>query len=198
MTAKTEKSIKERIGELIKSKKISVLQLAEQTGINSARIYKWYKENTNPKTDDAKILEKWLSSLEKGINNNNQAMEINQQVSRTIEAQMPNEKSMEIIKGLMESNKVLSESNKTLADAHYLLAKTNSDLAEMAKKATESEPQEIPAAVQSKLVQLLGYIAEVGSGKRWKSIDEAVAALHSEFYASKGQDNPAKAYTQNG
>jgi hypothetical protein len=76
---------------------------------------------------------------------------------------------------LTESNRVLAESNKSLADSHQVL------VGMVKGKFTAGEPEEIPAAVQSKLTDLLGLIAEVGSGKKWKSPQEAAAELHKRF-----------------
>lgn len=54
------KDIKTRVQQRMKDLDISVLELERQTNIKSARIYKWYKEGTNPKHEDSVILEKWL------------------------------------------------------------------------------------------------------------------------------------------
>lgn len=50
------------------------------------------------------------------------------------------------------------------------------------KKPIVSADQETTAGVESKLNALLEAIAEVGSGKRWHSKEEAIAALGKSFY----------------
>ena len=54
------KSLKERLKEAMEERKMSFPKLERITGIKASRMYKWYEENTNPKTADAEILEKWL------------------------------------------------------------------------------------------------------------------------------------------
>lgn len=63
------KPIKDQVKERMKSKGINVLGLAEQTGIPSSRIYKWYdeKKQANPKEADADILKQWLESSNENV-----------------------------------------------------------------------------------------------------------------------------------
>lgn len=58
------KSIKDRVKKIMDEKGISVAVLSRATDIPSARIYKWYKDNLNPKSPDEKRLEKWLEKIE--------------------------------------------------------------------------------------------------------------------------------------
>ncbi len=52
--------LKDRLKELMDRKGISILELERQTGIPANRMYKWYKQGTNPKTEDAATIEKWI------------------------------------------------------------------------------------------------------------------------------------------
>lgn len=62
------KPLKIRIKEAINSRNLSFLELERQTGIKANRMYKWYQQGTNPKKDDADVLEKWLNDLDKSTN----------------------------------------------------------------------------------------------------------------------------------
>jgi transcriptional regulator with XRE-family HTH domain len=60
----TPKQLKDRLKEVMKSRKISFPELEKQTNIPANRMYKWYQQGTNPKKEDSDILEKWLNDLE--------------------------------------------------------------------------------------------------------------------------------------
>lgn len=49
----------------IAKKSYTVLKLSNETGIPSARIYKWLDNKGKPKVEDAKLLEEWLTKVEK-------------------------------------------------------------------------------------------------------------------------------------
>lgn len=51
----------ERINDKLLKESKSVLKMSKETGIPSYRIYKWIDGKGNPKTEDAAILEQWLS-----------------------------------------------------------------------------------------------------------------------------------------
>lgn len=83
--------------------------------------------------------------------------------------------TMKALVNLTESNRVLAESNKTLAESHSRLVTM------VETKSTESGPQEIPEAVDAKLTDALVLLAEIGSGKKWKSVQEGLAEIHKRF-----------------
>lgn len=56
-----DKSLKERLLEITKSKGISIPKLAERVKIPKDRIYKWYQQGTNIKPADAIVIEKWIN-----------------------------------------------------------------------------------------------------------------------------------------
>lgn len=47
--------------DIIKEKRINVQEIERQSGIPSARLYKWLSGKGNPKTSDAVLLSKWAS-----------------------------------------------------------------------------------------------------------------------------------------
>lgn len=76
----------------------------------------------------------------------------------------------------------LSEGIKNLSEATLVLARNNEKLV---NKITDDDPEQTPTAVESRLTDLLELIAKVGSGKRWKSEQEAHAALSRLFYGDQ-------------
>lgn len=93
--------------------------------------------------------------------------------------------AMATMRDLAASNKVIAESNKALAESNKSLARSNEQLVEMVKPIAGVQ-SESPATVDSKFSTLLELIADVGSGKRWKSKNEAVAEL-SNFVHGTGK-----------
>jgi len=55
------KTIVERLYEELEKRGVSVLKFANETGINKDRVYKWKKENTNPKSKDEEKILAWLN-----------------------------------------------------------------------------------------------------------------------------------------
>lgn len=86
--------------------------------------------------------------------------------------------SMQAIVNLTHSNKVLAESNKVLAISH-------SDLVEMVKRSVNVEPGSQTSDL-ARFSDLLEVIADVASGKRYKSKQEALAEL-SKYVAVAAQ-----------
>lgn len=84
---------------------------------------------------------------------------------------------MAAIISMSESNKLLAESNKTLA-------KNNEDLIQIFKTTVDA-PQQIPLTLEARFAALLELIAQVGTGKHWKSVQEAHAALSKQFYGGQ-------------
>lgn len=60
MSSNNSKTLKDRVKAVMKERNVSVLELSRQTGIPSPRIYKWYQSDTNPKLEDAEVLESWI------------------------------------------------------------------------------------------------------------------------------------------
>jgi transcriptional regulator with XRE-family HTH domain len=89
--------------------------------------------------------------------------------------------TMDAIRSLVESNKALSDANKTLADAHLIIAKGNEELIQLAKGAIANVAARTPVIAPAIFPQLLVTLAEIGSGKKWKSVEEAAAVLNKRF-----------------
>jgi transcriptional regulator with XRE-family HTH domain len=106
------KELKDRLKEAMEAKKIGIQEVARQTKIGADRMYKWYKENTNPKHDDAKKLEEWLIGLEESPNEKPDTLHIALRGNQV----------------LYDANRDLAYANRRLADAHYMLAESNREL----------------------------------------------------------------------
>lgn len=85
--------------------------------------------------------------------------------------------SQESIYSLVESNRSLVESNK-------ILAKNTEELI-LLLKFTANDPGQIPINVEAKFSLLLELLAEVGSGKNYKSKQEAAAAFRKRIYGEQ-------------
>ncbi|MBS1915713.1 MAG: hypothetical protein JST87_05510 [Bacteroidetes bacterium] len=59
--SKMDKPLKDILKEVMKERNIRVPKLSELTGIPKDRIYAWYRDDTNPKSEDSEILLKWIS-----------------------------------------------------------------------------------------------------------------------------------------
>jgi len=91
---------------------------------------------------------------------------------------------------LASSNKTLAESNKTIAEAHKVLAESNAELVQMIKGISSANPK-TPGGGQAISPKVLELIAEAVVGK-YKSKEEALAALHSKLFGAKGAKSAAK------
>lgn len=56
-----DKPLKVRLKEEMKKRGVRTPALSIQTGIPQDRIYAWYRDGSNPKTEDRAILERWIS-----------------------------------------------------------------------------------------------------------------------------------------
>lgn len=196
----------EKIFELIEDQNIKPAAFERENDLGNGYLKKI-------KDSSADITDKMLRRIEKnskifydklmGDNNKpttgqNQAQEANPEYhngSVTMNAIMSlaesNKGLVESNKALVESNRIIADANKSIADANVVLAKNNEELIQLMKKPTESVSEESPLTFQSNLGKLLAAIAQVGSGKRWHSQEEAIAALHKEFYGDLGAKKEA-------
>lgn len=147
-------------------------QVAQKIGVKRTTFAEWEKE-TPPSSEYlsalASVLRVTVDEILELPKNGQVKLDVGRKVSQkpahTTAAHV--DISMSGIIALINSNKELTESNLILTK--MLQAKT-------------AVPQEIPADVESRFADLLELIAKVGSGKRWKSEQEASAALSNEFY----------------
>lgn len=55
------KDLKAILLGVMKSKGINIPKFSKETGIPKDRVYKWYQQGTNPKPEDALLVEKWIN-----------------------------------------------------------------------------------------------------------------------------------------
>jgi transcriptional regulator with XRE-family HTH domain len=123
----SNKTLKTRLKEEMDTRKISFLELERQTGVKANRMYKWYQQDTNPKTDDADTLEKWLNDLEKPIEH----AQVKEPEATFADKSLNN--LTESNKVLSDANKTLAEANKTLAEANLVISKNHDELIQLTK-----------------------------------------------------------------
>lgn len=75
----------------------------------------------------------------------------------------------------------LTRSNEKLANANADLSRSNLELTQLITRFANTAI-ETSSASPATVADLLVLIAEVGSGKRWHSVDEALAALNKRFF----------------
>jgi transposase-like protein len=153
----------------IKKRRLNISEIARETGIPAQRFHKWVQGSGQPKTLDAEKLKAWafknLEEVPSSVREDSLAYSL---------AKSP---STDVILSLSKSNITLAEANKTLADAHKILARNNEDLIKMLRP-TENDVEDIPPAVAASFSGFLELLAQVGSGKRWKTPEEARAAVN--------------------
>jgi hypothetical protein len=94
------------------------------------------------------------------------------------------------INDIAKSNVILAEANRTLADAHKILAKNNEDLIFIMKESkTPLSPSKNLLNEPATFGALLEVLAEIGSGKKWHSKDEALAEVGRRLVVKTKQSN---------
>lgn len=94
------------------------------------------------------------------------------------------------IKEQAEANKLQAQANKTSAENQQISMKTNERLV---NEVIASRNAGNPATADANVTRLLGLLARIGSGEKWRTVEEAEAALSIEFYGP--QKKGAKAGT---
>ena len=86
---------------------------------------------------------------------------------------------------LLETINLLVRQNDKLMQAHLSMSDANRILSEKIATIPVHESTEIPVAVESRFSDLLEVLAELGTGTRWKSKQEALATLSKLFHGKK-------------
>lgn len=164
-------------GQILKSyadsKKLNKTKLADSLGMTPQNLYQLFKSKKfEPETIEKieKIFsQKWADIL---------TVNIDDKVDSMVMEDESDYKSLSLraIINLTESNRSIAESNKSISASNASLARSNEELVRMVKDGStagaQSENQKDVDAMRSVVLELL---FEVGSGKRWKSADEARA-----------------------
>lgn len=161
------KTIGEKLKEFRESKGLNVKEFARLYDLVLANLYKWEK-GTQPNQEDYLKLERIISS--NGKSGSSVAPE---QPKREVS-------SIETMSTIAESNKIIAESNRILAEANEKLVVSNANLVSML---IDDSPSNIYSAAESKWHKFLELLAEVASGKRFDSKEEAIASMGTIFSA---------------
>lgn len=201
--------LKETLQEEMKRRGVKFPRLSKETGIPKDRMYKWYGEQgSRISHQDVVTLQRWLDrKMDNNTNleRNRTTMEgaaTHGQEGESPENKIPGQvgrdgeaKSLQAILSLSETNRKAIDAVDKIADSNLILARL------LEQKATEPRPQEIPEALTEGMLQVLEYLAKIGSGTlRWKSEAEGRAELNkivgvtaprhsaSSVHSSQGQD----------
>lgn len=157
-----EKTFRDELKEVMKSKGVNVPELAAQTGIPKGRIYGWDNDDTQPKAADQLKLRKWMSG--ETLTNLNKT-----EASQFKESSITDQTILE-----------LAKSQTKLADANKTLAETNSRL-ERRLPAIEGSPIDT-VPIEGRAIELfLEKAAHLGVPRLWKTVEQGVDELSKIF-----------------
>ena len=183
-----------------KAKKLTQDQIADQLGVPRSSYAQWEGENaTEPKATILRnisvILEKSTEELY-GEGNDLTKNDIDKQVIKEPEIQYKQNnndqnRTLDTVFNLSESNKILAESNrisaqanKATVEAQKLLAESNAELVALVKKFSSNDHSGNQPAFESILLGLQEFVVEAAVTK-YKSKEEAKVALHRKVYGSR-------------
>jgi len=175
---------------------VSVQKIAAKIGVDAERWRKWEAKDLNPREEDQLKIEKFFGVDIQELNKIHKVKFSSKNVPERLNSLEMHEDQTEYQKGDNKSNALNTSKDRamdtlySLAESNKILVATNAELAGMLKsvfyKTTAGADQGNPSDVLSKLDTLLEVIAEVGSGKKWRSKQEAIATLGKRFYADSG------------
>lgn len=171
----------EEILKVIKEKGHNVQQIARESGIKADKIYKWLDDKGSPGYEDGTKLVSWASSnLDKIPNKKYPKIDSIQPIID--EEDLENNNGQVFKKTLAEivaSNRDLSIAAKDNALSIKIIAHSNAEMVDMMKQRfIEDAALKITASLEARMSAYLIKLAEVGVGKRWATIEEAVEELN--------------------
>ena len=169
MKSKINSEFDSLIDQISKNTGLSDKDISLKMGRNSGFISQL---KSRIKNNNEEVSKKFLDALKLHFANYNEVSEPEIPLLKENRNAPGGNRAMETLYSLAESNKVLVETNAELAGM----------LKSVFYKATGGYRQDIPTDVYSKLDNLLEVLAEVGSGKKWRSKEEALATLGKRFY----------------
>jgi transcriptional regulator with XRE-family HTH domain len=161
------------IKELRTKHGLSQQDLAVKTGIPRPRIAKWEEGKGSPKREDSQTLDKFFATLENIVSEEHtQVVEESGNVYENITS-----------KTLFN----ISESNKSLAESNASLARSNEELVRMVKDRSTADAAPQSATVSAAILPpLLGLLFEIGTGKKYHSVEEMQAVWNNRIAESLG------------
>lgn len=173
----------------IKAQK-SAAEVAALMGVNAERLRKWEQRDVDPKDSaDINRVEKFFGTSLDNLSKLNE-FDFGQDGTKRDSGEEywheKNDLTNQTILNLAESNRIMAEANKVQSEANRIQAESNRLLSESNKQLvdyiTAGAGAEIPANVAARFEDLLELIAEVASGSKFHSQQEAAAVLRKRFY----------------
>jgi transcriptional regulator with XRE-family HTH domain len=178
-----DKPLKVKLKEELKKRGLKIPALADQTGIPKDRIYAWYRDDTNPKAEDAVLLEEWIkggTSLKNGENfNSKQGIEPEIAITATTQQQL-----IGAIERLTRNNERLLDTNEKIADTNRILA---NKLAGM-EPVQVTMPPETEATINEMTILLMGlrdYTAQIGASVKKTDAISEMQNIHKMVSSAK-------------
>jgi hypothetical protein len=166
-----DNSLKIRLKEALEQRGVKVPTLSKHTGIPKDRIYAWYRDNTDPKMNDAEKLEKWLNEEKPSENEGNGQVEEMKALQST-----DNLTLLRILDNLSAAHREISESNNKLADNEKaILAKIPNSI---------GDPETMKDVVAT-VLGLREYVTELAADLKKTSIEDAKAQLGTKSTAAR-------------
>lgn len=176
--------ISEKLKKIRAEKKWSQGKMGAALGI-SQQVYSNYENGVNQKYTTEMLA--WIQ--DNFVDNKNTGLNLKH--SHPIMNDVDIKKDLSI-ESLIESNRLLSESQKIAMENQRLALETNRDIAasnaqlaaalkSIANKPTEDLFQGLNEAFLTKLSQVVEFVAEVGSGKKYSNKDAALVELNKRY-----------------
>jgi len=154
--------------------KFPVAAISKATGYSKGNVSEYLNRNLTPSQN---FLNKFYESFPKSYKK--VPRETENAPESDFKPQQGHDSAMDTIRNL-------AEGNRKIADANASLARSNEELTLMVKQSVNVRSGN-HEAFQSKFLAALEFLAEVAAGKRYKSVDEASAALSKIVF-----DGPAQ------
>lgn len=104
----------DELRDRIAKKRLSVLKVANETGISAYKMYKWLDGKAQPKHDDVVILEKWLRNKMEKV--------LSEETGKIKDPPKPNQIAVVLAKEDLDAlTDIVIKNAATLSDVHYML-----------------------------------------------------------------------------
>lgn len=180
------------IKRLRQDARISVQKIADLIGVDAERWRKWEDKNLTPRMEDTAIIENFfgmplnkigkLLSIKEFLNVPREVKQVPKK-DTVIHHPMTNEVLLELIK----SNFAQAEAHKVLSEANLILARNNENLITKMQSSADAA-QETSVDVSASFADLLELLAEIASGKKFRSKQEALAELSKRVPVPQRKD----------
>jgi transcriptional regulator with XRE-family HTH domain len=174
----------EALKELREKYKLSQQDVADGTGIPRGRIAKWEQNKGKPKADDVKTLAKYFAKLiGEEVPNESQVNDGNDPLYSKMD-----KKSDKIIQDLAASSRDHAAADLKRAEAEVLREQNHKRIID---HITGHANAGSPITLETILPELQEILVDLGTGKRWKSKDDALSAVHNKLFSRLSTEKAA-------